>query len=258
MNRMLFILVCAALTGFGCIAPKPGGNFTEQDPPLDNSTIEAQGTVVHNKLEGGFFGIRGDDGQNYLPLGLDDPFLKDGLRVQFEARKENMMTLQQWGTPVRLVTISVIAPADPTYVIEGKRIRLDKPGPDGTASLLASESGDLDNDGRNDRVAVLVLNSPGSGVFYHLNVFVDGGDGGWRLVGEEYLGDRIKFDYLKIYAEGTVSPVTGVPIHTDDFGKLAAAYWERSTDQAFSEDPILYLSKHWRVLGDRLVLIENY
>ena len=104
-------------------------------------------------------------------------------------------------------------PADPVYTINGGGVRIDEPGQDGTVSLLASAIGDLNDDGRDDRGVVLRLNSKGSGVFYYLNVFLDDGDDGWRFVGEEFLGDRIKFDSMEIYREGSVSSLTGVPIH---------------------------------------------
>ena len=100
------------------------------------------------------------------------------------------------------------APADPDYTIDGNAVRIDEPGEDGRVSLLASAMGDLNDDGRDDSGVILRLNSKGSGVFYYLNVFLDEGDDGWRFVGEGLLGDRIKFDFLDIYREGSVSSVT--------------------------------------------------
>ena len=153
---------------------------------------------------------------------------------------------------------TVTSPADPVYTINGGAIRIDEPGQDGTVSLLASAIGDLNDDGRDDRGVILRLNSKGSGVFYYLNVFLDEGDDGWRLVGEEFLGDRIKFDFLDIYREGSVSSLSGVPIHPDDYGQLVVAYSVRSKEQPFSEEPDLYLTRHWRVDEGKLVLMENY
>jgi len=150
------------------------------------------------------------------------------------------------------------ASADPVYTIEGSAVRIDAPGEDGTVSLLASAMGDLNDDGRDDRGVILRRNSKGSGVFYYLNVFLDEADDGWRFVGEEFLGDRIKFDFLDTYREGSVSSLTGVPIHPDDHGQLVVAYSVRSEDQPFSEEPDLDLTRHWRVDEGNLVLMENH
>ena len=152
------------------------------------------------------------------------------------------------------VTESAMSP----FTIEGKRVQLGVPGSIGTVSLLASVSGDLNGDGHNDQAVILVLNSVGSGVFYYLNVFLDDGKSEWRLVGEEFLGDRIRFDFLDIYSEGSVSSITGVPTHPDDYGKLMVAFSVRSSEQSFAEEPGLYLTTHWKLEGGRLVLIEDY
>jgi hypothetical protein len=149
-------------------------------------------------------------------------------------------------------------PAAPAYTISGNRGQPGVLGVDGKVSLLASVSGDLNEDGRKDKVVILVLDSVGSGVFYHLNVFLDDGKGGWRFVGEDFLGDRIKFDFLDIYAEGSVSSITGVSIHPNDYGQIVVAYSVRASEQSFTEEPNLYLAKHWKVEGGKLVLIESY
>ncbi len=153
---------------------------------------------------------------------------------------------------------STSGPTEPAYVINGQHVEPGQAGPDGTASLHASVGGDLNQDGRDDRAVILTLDSSGSGVFYHLNVFLDDGAGGWRLGGEEFLGDRIKFDFLDIYAEGSVSAITGVPIHPDDYGQLVVAFFVHSSDQSFSDEPSLYLTRHWRLGDDRLVPVEAF
>jgi len=131
-------------------------------------------------------------------------------------------------------------------------------GEDGTVSLLESVRGDLNNDEINDIAAVLRLDSKGSGIFYYLNVFLADEHGELRLVGEEFLGDRISFDFLEIYGEGSVSPLTGIAIHPDDYGQLAIAYSAHAQGQSYAEKPNLYLTRHWRVSDDRLVVFENY
>jgi len=145
---------------------------------------------------------------------------------------------------------------EPPYSVEG--ITAQPNGDGGSVSPLTTVRGDLNADGYEDLATIVVHDSVGSGVFYYLNVFVADGDGGLRLVGEEFLGDRLKSDLLDIYSEGSVSSNTGIPIHPDDYGMLIAAYFTHTNDQSFAEEPTLYITKHWRVLNDLLVQIEDY
>jgi inhibitor of cysteine peptidase len=46
--------------------------------PIKNVTA----TVSYMTVEGGFFGLRGDDGVTYDPTRLDPAFAQDGLRVR--------------------------------------------------------------------------------------------------------------------------------------------------------------------------------
>jgi inhibitor of cysteine peptidase len=67
------------------------------------------GTVTYQDLEGGFYGIVGDDGQKYDPLNLEAKFRKDGLRVAFDATvARDVVTTHMWGTPVNITDIEEI------------------------------------------------------------------------------------------------------------------------------------------------------
>jgi len=62
--------------------------------------------VVFQDLEGGFYGIVGDDGKDYLPLNLGADYRVDGLRVSFESEPAgDVSTIYMWGTPVNLTFI---------------------------------------------------------------------------------------------------------------------------------------------------------
>jgi len=147
------------------------------------------------------------------------------------------------------------------YSIEGNTIKLEGgilEGKDGVVSLLTSTSGDLDGDASGDQAAILVHNSRGSGVFYYLNVLLSNGNGAPRLAGEAFLGDRIKLDFMEIYGAGSISPLTGVPIHPDDHGQLVVAYYIHGRDQAYAENPGVYISRHWKIDNGKLVSVEDY
>ena len=101
-------------------------------------------------------------------------------------------------------------------------------------------------------------NSRGSGVFYYLNVLLNDGSGTRELAGEAFLGDRIKIDFIDIYGPGSVSQLTGLPIHPDDYGQLVIAYYTHGRDQAFAENPEVYLTRHWKIQDGKLFNVEDY
>ena len=68
-----------------------------------------QGTVRYMNLEGGFWGIIADNGQQILPQSLPQEFKQDGLRLSFKSSEiTDMMTIQQWGTPFKLTDIELV------------------------------------------------------------------------------------------------------------------------------------------------------
>lgn len=67
------------------------------------------GRVTFVDLEGGFYGIIGDDGTDYYPLQMDEQYKNDGLRVAFEYEPvKDTATIQMWGSPVNLTFIEEI------------------------------------------------------------------------------------------------------------------------------------------------------
>ncbi len=64
------------------------------------------GTVIFQQLEGGFYGIKGDDGTNYEPINLPEAYWKDGLRVRVEAKRlQDFASIRMWGTIIEIVYI---------------------------------------------------------------------------------------------------------------------------------------------------------
>ncbi len=149
----------------------------------------------------------------------------------------------------------------PVYSVEGNQVQLEGgsfESEDGTVSLLTVISGDLDGDAADDQAAILVLDSRGSGIFYYLNVLLNDGNGTLGQAREAFLGDRIKFDFMDIYGTESVSRLTGVPIHPEDYGQVVVAYHIHGDDQAYADDPGLYITRHWKIESGRLVLVEDY
>lgn len=105
-NLISFIILIVSTTFFvdSCRRVKSPLN------PLDeNGTFVSTGTIQYIDLEGGFYGIITDQGENYLPLNLPEAFRVDGLRVRFWAKVRNdVMTIYMWGTPVEILKIEKI------------------------------------------------------------------------------------------------------------------------------------------------------
>jgi hypothetical protein len=84
--------------------------FLLQSCMVENEdAVKSTGTVVFLSFEGGFYGIKGDDGKNYDPTNLPQELQKEGTRVRFEAKElTGRASVHMWGTIVELVTIQKI------------------------------------------------------------------------------------------------------------------------------------------------------
>jgi hypothetical protein len=70
---------------------------------------EVSGTVIYIPLEGGFYGIAGDDGKNYYPVNLEPYYEKNGTRILFTfVPEQDVATTAMWGIPVRITTIKTL------------------------------------------------------------------------------------------------------------------------------------------------------
>lgn len=97
---ILFFLLLFTLFSFSAMAAQP-------IPP--SNTFHLTGQVDCTTIEGGFYGIIGDDGIKYQPTNLPRKFKKQGLSLKFDAKsKDNMVSAFQWGTIVELSNVSEI------------------------------------------------------------------------------------------------------------------------------------------------------
>ncbi len=103
------------LTALLAIATLPACQKAPEEPadePLTDVVEVAewvQGTVVFVDLEGGFYGIQGDDGTQYDPMYLDESFHQDSLRVRFQfAEVDDAVGIRQWGRIIELEQIERI------------------------------------------------------------------------------------------------------------------------------------------------------
>lgn len=69
--------------------------------------MKITGTVVYQDLEGGFWGIVGDDGEDYRPLDeLPESVRTDGCRVEAEVEPADVLSFTMWGRNVHVLAIA--------------------------------------------------------------------------------------------------------------------------------------------------------
>jgi inhibitor of cysteine peptidase len=107
---LLVLAGCASANGtlVPATSEKPAMTSPSAGTASENQII-ATGTVRYLDISGGFWGIVGDDGKNYDPMGLAPAFQKEGMRVRFEAIPEtDMMSSRMWGALVKITHIEAL------------------------------------------------------------------------------------------------------------------------------------------------------
>jgi hypothetical protein len=101
--RIFFALIFFMLINFTACSQKT--QIQEQN--WEGNVIT--GTVVYMDLEGGFYGIKGDDGNNYDPLNLSSEYQKNGIRIKASISFEkNVSSIRMWGKIIRINQIILI------------------------------------------------------------------------------------------------------------------------------------------------------
>lgn len=73
----------------------------------DPLLIQGKGMIRHVQVEGGFYGIVGDDGNKYDPINLPAEFQKDNLRVEFKGKLlKDRVSFHMWGTLIEIESVS--------------------------------------------------------------------------------------------------------------------------------------------------------
>ena len=72
--------------------------------------MKITGTVTYVNLSGGFWGIKGDDGQQYAPASdLPNEFRVEGMRIVAKAKPVQVFSISMWGQHVELSDIKALA-----------------------------------------------------------------------------------------------------------------------------------------------------
>ncbi len=68
-----------------------------------------KGTVHYISIEGGFWGIIGDDGKCYEPMYLPSELRRGGLKAEFSIIiLKDRVSIRMWGTPVEILDYKII------------------------------------------------------------------------------------------------------------------------------------------------------
>ncbi|MEZ4829926.1 MAG: hypothetical protein R3C61_27130 [Bacteroidia bacterium] len=71
--------------------------------------MQITGKITFVNLSGGFWGILGDDGQNYNPgSSLPTGFHKEGVRIKAKVSPSQAFSIFMWGTNIDIKQIEVI------------------------------------------------------------------------------------------------------------------------------------------------------
>lgn len=86
-----------------------GGGLKKVTAQEENETITVTGTIVLKAMEGGFWGFDGDNGQKYMPHGIDKQYLQPGLVVKITGIVDkDMMTFQQYGYVLKVKSVEIV------------------------------------------------------------------------------------------------------------------------------------------------------
>jgi hypothetical protein len=104
MTVLRFALLAASIFWSACASPVA--------PGLQAGLIHVNGVILYFNLEGGFWGVRGNDGVTYKPMnGLGSQFLRDNLSVFMVARIRNDLGgIHMVGPIVEVVSIHLREP----------------------------------------------------------------------------------------------------------------------------------------------------
>lgn len=85
-----------------------GKDYQAANPKNVGDQNMLTGKIQKVDIEGGFYGIVGDDGQKYDPVNLKDEFKKDGLPVKFTVQeKTGMVSVRMWGKIVEVTSMEI-------------------------------------------------------------------------------------------------------------------------------------------------------
>lgn len=70
--------------------------------------MKITGKVVYQNLGTGFWGVTGDDGQNWRPDSMPSELQKEGLKIEAEVEESpNQISMFMWGKAVKIKSYQI-------------------------------------------------------------------------------------------------------------------------------------------------------
>lgn len=70
--------------------------------------MKITGKVVYQNLGTGFWGVAGDDGQNWRPDAMPSELQKEGLKIEAEVEESpNQISMFMWGKAVKIKSYQI-------------------------------------------------------------------------------------------------------------------------------------------------------
>lgn len=67
-----------------------------------------KGTVIYQNISGGFWGIQGDDGKQYLPVNMPEQLKVEGAKVEISAVDSDLDGIFMWGDPIKITSFHTL------------------------------------------------------------------------------------------------------------------------------------------------------
>lgn len=72
--------------------------------------MQIKGTVTHQQIGPGFWGIIDEDGQKWRPLKMPKKLQKEGLKVEIQAKKSlSQISIFAWGTAIEITDYVILS-----------------------------------------------------------------------------------------------------------------------------------------------------
>ncbi|MGB0935892.1 MAG: hypothetical protein ACPGTQ_00470 [Colwellia sp.] len=103
------VVIFLSLFSLACISEQNPDRTSEKEM-LQPKSSWVSVKVIFLESEGGFYGIVTNTGEKLLPMNLATEYKVVGTKLKIQGKKiEDMMTIQQWGTPFEIYQVELIS-----------------------------------------------------------------------------------------------------------------------------------------------------
>ncbi len=70
--------------------------------------MKIKGTVVYVDINGGFWGIETNSGDQFLPVNMPEQLKTEGAKVTLEVNEIDLMNMYMWGRTVEVISFHTL------------------------------------------------------------------------------------------------------------------------------------------------------